>query len=376
MNIPIDHLDQLAAQARSEDEALPAAESAGQRMDLWVPTEAVQMFELELPALQGRKLQEMLPWLLEERLLSPPDIFECILGPPTGSQQWLVYVVEKAQIARWLSISSASGIAPQRMAPDFLALPLEEGRWTLYTEKGRLLVRTGQFSGFAAPLDIGWQQLELLLAREEQMPGLSHLDATDTGLQIPEFFRDRLDTQHGRINWTFSELPVDVNILPVHCTPRAGRPWMVWVPSLAAAAVLCVAGLTYLSAQSWTWEQEIEILEAGVARAYQELFGEDLGSATENAVVRGQAHLEMLQHQYLVTRASPLAELAALDRILSTCSSCSLMKISQTEQGTVLKLRYTEQIRARTAGLAGWDLDWSEPDEHDYSSLTIQRAAP
>lgn len=345
-----------------------------QTMDLWVPSERILIFELELPKVSLRKLQEMLPWMLEDRLLSSPESFEFILGPAIDDATGLVYVIEKSVYARWMMVAESAAVRPDCMAPDFMALPYEEGRWTVCAEAGRLLVRTGPYTGFASEIDFGWQQLELLITQCEEPVRLSSLQ--DAEIEVPDFFQDKLDTQRGHINWGFAELPRSINLLPARLKPKSSTAFNLWLPTMATAALAVLLTLTYMLVQSWVWQRDIVLLEEAVAAGYEALFSEKLRVPAHEMLDQAEARLNLMEHQYIGLQNSPMAELNSLDRIFSTCSDCELMAISQSGKGISLSLKQSPRISSRLQGLEGWQAQWGSEDKNGYSKVSLQRAMP
>ena len=369
MTKTIEHLNQLATRDQN-------AQSAAVSMDLWVPSEQLLIFELDVPKLPKRKVQEMLPWMLEDQLLSSPDNFEFILGPQINGDLSLVYVIEKSVISQWLMLAESAAVQVQNMVPDFLALPYEEGRWTLYTESGRLLVRTGLYTGFAADMSYGWQQLELLLGQNEQSLRVSHLEAS--AVDIPESITAYLDTQSGSISWAFAEPPTVINLLPSNSNgyrPKHAAGLSLWFAAMISAAFATLLLITYLLVQSWVWQRDIGILEAGVAETYQALFAEKLIEPVATVRNQAQSRLDLLEHQYISMQISPMAELNDLDPILSPCSDCSLLEVIQIEKGLRIKLKAGAGIRAQLEGLRGRQISWDSVDPQGYSNLTIESSS-
>ncbi|MBC6427645.1 MAG: hypothetical protein GDA55_00130 [Cellvibrionales bacterium] len=365
----VEHLHQLPTRQ-------PEPDTPPQTLDLWAPAEPLMLFELELPKVTRRKREEMLPWLLEDRLLNPPEQFEFLLGPALENGTNLIYVLEKQVLRQWVSLATAAGVRPGRMAPDFLVLPYEPGRWTLYTGDGRILVRSGPHTGFAARLEAdGWQQLQLLLGQQDDNLRISHL-ATDPDLEIPAFLAERLDTQEGTINWTFDALPPAVNLLPESYKPARTALWLPWLPLAASATVLLVAVLAQMLAQSWAWQRDTATLEASVTEAYQQIFGEPLTADPRTAQQQANRHLQLLEHQALAWQSTPLAELGALDRLFSGCADCLVQQIAQHDAGLSITVDQAAAVRPRLEGLAGWHTDWETDAAAATQRFTLRRAAP
>lgn len=363
MSSVIDHLNQLAVRHASEDDVL-------EQIGLWVPSERILVFRLELPKVSRRKQQEMLPWMLEDQLLSPPDSFEFLIADH-GSTESLIYVVEKAVLGQWMLLAESASVAPNRMVPDFLALPYEEGRWTVYSDKGRLLVRTGIYEGFAASLGFGWQQLELMLSQLEEPVRLSHLTTADT--DIPESLAEHIDTETGKINWAFTEFPLAIDILPTLYRPKRTNSFKQWVPAMAAGLFLAVISMSYMLAQTWAWQRDAVVLNEAVGQAYQSLFSQKLTGSTATLIDSAETQLALLEHQYIANQTSPLSELSALDRVFSTCSDCVLINLNQSDSGLTLKLKENARVKTRLEGIEGLSINWGLADSDNITTVNIQR---
>lgn len=141
----ITHLEELVR--------LPSGSSSREPLTLWVPGEEVTFHRLARPQAPRHKWAELLPLMLEERLLGDPADLHCAYAVD-DSQQWLdVACVSRATLQRWQLLAGASGPSAARMVPDVLALPIEGDRWSLHVDGQRCLVRTGSNSGFACNLD-------------------------------------------------------------------------------------------------------------------------------------------------------------------------------------------------------------------------------
>ena len=326
------------------------------------------VFELELPKVSRRKLDEMLPWMLEEQLLGAPNEFEFVIGPAAASGT-LVFAVPKAELSRWQMLAQSHGGDIVRMAPDYLALPYEDGRWTLCIDDGRILVRTGAYTGFAASIDSGWVQLELLARQQSEPVRYSCLQKNEA--VIPEYFAGKLDTQSGSINWSFSELPLGINLLPARLKPKKSSGLRQWWPVAASFAFLFLMVLSFLLVQSWVWQRDIPVLEQGISATYQQLFAEPLRGSAVDAKTQAQAKMSLLEHQYISLQRPPIALLVSLDRVFSTCTDCDMLLLEQSENAIHIELNESEQIKARLAGVTDWSYRWQPTDREGVSRLIV-----
>ena len=334
-----------------------------------MPSESVLVFELDLPKVSRRKLDEMLPWLLEERLLGSPDDYEFVVGPAanTGS---LVFAVPRIELSQWMMLARSHGCDPVRIAPDYLALAYEEGRWTVCIDAGRMLVRTGVYTGFATDIDSGWIQLELLARQQPEPVRFSCLQKDEVA--VPDYFADKLDTQTGAVSWSFTELPVGVNLLPARFKAQKSPGLQKWWPAAASFVLLFLLSLSYLLIQSRVWQRDIAVLESGVSSAYEQLFGEPLSGSAAEAKSLAESRMRMLEHQYIAMQRPPMAQINSLDQIFSNCTDCALLLLEQTENGVQLELSENDQIKARLAGITEWTYSWQPTDREGVARLLVE----
>ena len=348
----VEHFDHLVS---IENEELSNFSS----MDLWVRGEEVAVYEVEMPDVPQRKRMDMLPWLLEDQLLRPPEDLHFVLGAETTDRKALVYVVAKDVMNRWLMMAESKSIRPQRLAPDFLALPIEDGYWTVCVQGSRLLVRTGNYTGFAADTALGWGLLELEVAKFEDVRIAVLVE--DEG-QIPDDWKDRVQAQEGELDWGFTDLP-NVNLLAGEYRPTVANEFKPWIPSLAFGAAALAMLLVYMLVQSYQWQKDIVVVEQGVAEAYQDLFGEAWRGGSLSVREAADQRLRLLEHQFITLQSSPIAELRAVDSALSSCQGCDLQSIKQEADSLNLSLKPNGSVRSRMESTPGLKLDWGNSNQ-------------
>ena len=109
-------------------ESSPAQWPAADRLELVLPFERVLLTEVDLPKQSRRQLQRVLPFALEDRLLSPPEQSHCVLGEPQGTL-WPVAVVERAWLDGVLNQLRLFGRTPQALWPAWYLLPVGTLLW-------------------------------------------------------------------------------------------------------------------------------------------------------------------------------------------------------------------------------------------------------
>jgi general secretion pathway protein L len=93
--------------------SLAAARSAGRRICVLVPGTDVLKAEPELPTKAGTKLQQLVPYALEEQVADDIDDLHFAIGKrPPDSTRTPVGVVTKALMDQWIATLKAAGQRP------------------------------------------------------------------------------------------------------------------------------------------------------------------------------------------------------------------------------------------------------------------------
>jgi general secretion pathway protein L len=117
-----------------------------------VPSESVLLLAVDLPLASRAKRLAALPFAIEDRIADPLDAVHIALGTEIAPQRYLVAVVRHAVMLRWVELADAAALGHAGLVPDALALPVPEaGEWSAEAIEGRVLVRTGDGTGFAMP---------------------------------------------------------------------------------------------------------------------------------------------------------------------------------------------------------------------------------
>lgn len=112
--------------------------------------------EIDAPKISAAKLQQALPNLLEDRLLTEPADCHFALGPRAGSGRLPVAVIHRALLTRALDVLAESAVKPRAAYADLYTVP-EPAEHTLAVrvDRGRGVARTGAHEGFSFELDGG-----------------------------------------------------------------------------------------------------------------------------------------------------------------------------------------------------------------------------
>jgi general secretion pathway protein L len=159
--------------------SLAAPRALGRHICVLVPGTDVLLAEPEVPMKAGTKLQQVVPFALEEQLADDIDDLHFAFGKRIGeSQRTPVAVIRKSLMDEWLTLLRSSGLDPESLYTDSDLLPQNPGQSVALLEGDVVVVRPPLGSPVTLPVEaLG----EALAIAEEGATGSSaspELDAT------------------------------------------------------------------------------------------------------------------------------------------------------------------------------------------------------
>jgi general secretion pathway protein L len=240
-----------------------AGRAPGRHVCVLVPGTDVLLTEPELPAKAGTKLQQVVPYALEEQLAQDIDDLHFAIGRRAAdSVTTPVAVVAHALMEEWLGTLRAAGLAPESMYADSDLLPENPGHAVALLENDVVVVRPPKGATISMPADAISEALELARSAadsgEQTGRGLILYTGAAEWQQFSpqvEAVRDRFDgikvqlLTSGPLALYAQQLPTahPVNLLQGRYAPQntaavGWRAWRVAAILLAALIGLHVAG--------------------------------------------------------------------------------------------------------------------------------------
>ncbi|HEU4627033.1 MAG TPA: type II secretion system protein GspL [Steroidobacteraceae bacterium] len=240
-----------------------APRAVGRRVCVLVPGTDVLLAEPEVPVKAGTKLQQVVPYALEEQLAEDIDDLHFAIGKRSGNSITTpVAVVSHALMDDWLTILKAAGITPDMMYADSELLPENPGHAVALLEDDVITVRPPVGPTICMPTDALSEALDI--ARHAGQTGeqsgrglILYTGAAEWQHYSPriEKARDQFDGIKVQL-LTGGPLPLFVQQLPIaratnllqgryaQQNPRAvgWRSWRVAAILLAALIGLHIAG--------------------------------------------------------------------------------------------------------------------------------------
>lgn len=142
--------------------AAAAAAAAGRRVCAVVPGSDVLLAEPELPAKSGARLQQLVPYALEEQLADNIDELHFALGRRAAdSNRTPVAVVAHELMKQWLAELRAAGLEPDCLYADSELLPVNPGQAVALLEEDTVFVRAPGAPPVSLPIDALAQALSI-----------------------------------------------------------------------------------------------------------------------------------------------------------------------------------------------------------------------
>lgn len=365
----VDHIHNLDRRITNEGLAFESVAGSNQTpMQLWVPSERVGLHLIDVPTAPERKWPELIPWLLEDRILQPVDDMHFVIAGRSDGGQLQVLAVSHQDMRDWQRIADNAGVAAQSMVPDYLVLPWEQGRINVGWRDGLCLVRTGLEQGFAASADIAWTMIESLLDSAEISPRLS-ISIPDHAL-VPEHLRELADINDSVIDWEFADIPATPNLLSGQYRPSVSQlPSAEWLPTLGLGALALVMLVSYLQIASSHLQDQVEGLERQLTSDYAKLFPSakrangDIRAATESRLNDSFAQQRALN-------TGSVAGLVALDSLMQSCE-CDLVSLLADQDSMELTINNGAQLKTRDLIIPGYQLAITQTPNAAADSIVL-----
>lgn len=322
--------------------AMPKADS----VQAVVPASVVLLAQVKVPSRNRRKMFQLLPYIVEEKLMYDPDSIHVAAGPQLPGGETVVAVIDKAWMKRVIGALQSAGLPPWRMWPETLMPAVPLGTWTVVWNGREGFVRTGMASGQS--LDGGSAEappLGLLLAAKEAVakgsaPRKINLQLAQGSDQPDlESWATRLGVKvavTGTWDWSAPAYGMEkgVNLLQGEFAPARFEPdsrQRLRIPLLLAGIIVALqlgGGLADWLLLSYEKRQ----LDADMQKAFRQAFPE--AKVVVDAPLQMQRNLAELRH------ARGLSDPADFLPMLAKAAPI----LSQSEPATIQSMQYENGI--------------------------------
>ncbi len=164
--------------------SLAAPRSVGRRICVLVPGTDVLLAEPEVPMKAGTKLQQVVPFALEEQLADDIDDLHFAIGKrAVDSTRTPVAVIRRSLMDEWLTSLKSAGLEPESMYPDSDLLPQNPGQSVALLEEDVVVVRPPLGSPVTLPVEALAEALEIAQQGNAGVAGEASPELATTGIR-------------------------------------------------------------------------------------------------------------------------------------------------------------------------------------------------
>lgn len=298
--VSADPSDSAAARVSVFVRELPLAEvialGAGRRIVVFVPGVDVRLTAVTVPARQPAKVLQAAPFILEDQFAEDVDTLHFAIGTRQVGGAFPIAVVNRSLVDEWLAPFAAARVRVAALVPDTLALPWrDDGCWSVLSDAGQMIVRSGPYSGFSCVQD----DFPMLLELAE--------NGTPASLRVLVTRSDSHD--YTRLERTLDLMPgfehplealvrhwkplqsIDLLQGPYSQREDLGRYWQPWKMTLRLAAAAAVLGIGLNIIEAGRLERELATLQASNEQSFRRLFPRETRVINLEAQVTQQLRL-------------------------------------------------------------------------------------
>ena len=210
--------------------AAARADLNGRRLIVLVPATDVLSTSVDMPVKSPSKIQQALPFALEEFVADDIELLHCAAGKRSDAGRVPVAVISRANLDSWLDTLRGAGLYPDALIPENHGLAVIPGTASLLFDRDRVFINDGNEVSLVLQ-DIGPGEALQAIGAMDDLAAEPHSDESDdeadtSGAAAPRHVLVYCDAEnearHGQelklLHHEFESL--DVKILPDGVLPR------------------------------------------------------------------------------------------------------------------------------------------------------------
>ncbi len=297
-----------------------------QQVIVLLPSTEVLLTTVEIPTMPQYRLQQAVPYALEEQVAEDIEQLHFALGGRDAAKRLNVAVVAQRYLDKYISELREHGVTATVILPEVLAVPLTEG-WSVMQFGQRVVVRTGKQAGFA----VEEEHLATVLALSELPSQMTiwgkvtesvrlALVALNIPISEPEVAENVLMT--GAYQTPFLNL-LQGKYQPIQHTAHWWRPWRLTAALLLFFGIL---KMTDLAISYQQLQQNTQQLNQQIEQIYRQTFPQ--AQKIVNPRVQMEQQLKELTAKTMHTPAANfLVMLSQLSPILMKTTQLNVREI-------------------------------------------------
>ena len=299
-----------------------------QQVIVLLPNTEILLTHVAIPTTQRQRLQQAVPYALEEQLAEDIEQLHFALGQRDVQKHLAVAVIAQRHLDSYLNVLREFQLSPAVVLPEVFILPLISESWSVMSYGQRVLVRTAKQAGFAIEAEnintilpfltmpsqiIVWGQLS-----ESVREAFNSLN-----MPIIEKIRD----ESFLISNNYRTVPINLlqgKYQPVSQTAHLWRPWRL------TAALLLVFGCIEIGKLGLYYnqlEQQAQALNQQIEQIYRQTFPQ-AQKIVNPRVQMEQQLIELKGKAKNIQAGNFLILLNQLSPVLSKVTSLNLKEIS------------------------------------------------
>ncbi len=289
-DVPLRYALRNNAGELSRSGAAPRAElPRADQVEVIVPASLVLFTEVKLPPVRGQKLRQMLPYAVEDKILSDPELVQVATGARADDGVTRVAVVDRGWLTAAIQQLQRLGLRPERGFTETCLPELEATAWTLVWDGGEGFVRTAPGAGFALD-SMGQTDVPLALMKSVEearaknaAPEKIIFRAADSSLQMPDLaaWTEQLGVpvvpgQDWQWAPRFLNTSSAINLLQGEFAPASSLREVLpqLKPILILAACIIAAQILATSVDWWRLSREKKTLTTEMGQIFRKTFPE------------------------------------------------------------------------------------------------------
>lgn len=352
-----------------------ALHAVGLHVVVFVPAASVTLLQAKMPEGSRRHQLQALPFLIEEQFAADVETLHFAFGEV---QQGMINmaVVAKEQMALWLGQLHGAGIEPQALVPETLALPMEDGAWSLARQGSSLILRQGAQNGVVLDWDNAQQLLALVLseAGDARPTRLCFHGQAQASFQLPDV---GLAIESKSWNGEFLELLArsyvagqSINLLQGVYSRRERwqQLWQPWKVALILLMAYVVSVGVTQTVDAMRLSSERDRLQTEVVSIYRQAFPNEKNVPSPR--LQMERHLKELHGDGKSGGGDFLGMLAAVGRELKDIGSVQMQRINFKDGSLevaflIADLQTLDQVKQKLAAQGQFNVEIQGAAAHD-----------